>query len=312
MRKMFYEIIYISESGFQRKIIEHLISNIHPNKNYLWLDGKDGCFTDNYNNVYNIDLNHIKGIFKSIDAIASFPKLSCDFLIGTHFTGVNCRFFEAFIKYKELHLIDDGIGTPVILKNPNYYWNFPREIFKMNLVRLLVFGKKTRRLKTTKRLISTIAKYYTIYPSTHFYKNEIELDFLRFDYKLNNKVGFIGMPLVDYGMVTQEYFSKVLISLISRYQKIYYYPDPNEKWIYNQNIEGLEMVEKNEPLETFLKTDGLPKKMYTFTSSALLNIKVADNKLDGYYIRIPNGGKVREYYYSIFNDFGLKEFRIND
>lgn len=307
-----YDIIYISESGFQKKIIEHLISNIYPNKKYLWLEGKDGCFIDNYNNVYKVDLNHIRGIFKSIGAIASFPKLSCDFLIGTHFTGVNCRFFEAVIHYKELHLIDDGIGTPVILSNPNYYKNFPRELLKILVVRAIVLLKALKFVKNTKSLVKSICKYYTVYPKPNYFNNEIGLNLLQYNYELTSKVGFIGMPLVDYNMVGKKYYTAVLKQLIKQHNSLYYYPDPNEGWIFSQKIKGLHIVKKKEPLELFLKSNGLPKKVYTFTSSALLNLKVADSKLDGYYIKLPKGGKIREYYYDIFENFGLKEYKLDD
>lgn len=307
-----YDIIYISESGFQKKIVEHLITNIYPSKNYLWLQSKEGCFIDNENRTYNIDLNHVKGIVTSISSIFKFPKLSCDYLIGTQFTGVNCRFFEAVISYRELHLIDDGIGTPVILSNQNYYRHFPKELLKINIVSLLVFVTFFKKLKNTKGIIKNINKYYTIYPLNKSFKNEIQLDFLKYNYKIVDSVGFIGMPLVDYRMVTENHFTRVLEILIKEYKALDYYPDPNEKWIYNQSINGLRIIKKKEPLEMFLKSNGLPKKLYTFTSSALLNLKVADNRFDGYFIKIPNGGEIRSYYYTIFEKFGLKELNVDD
>ncbi len=305
-----YDIIYISESGFQEKVVEYLITHIYKNETYLWVKSQNGCFVDNEGKQYKIDLNHARGIVKSIPFIFKFPKLSCQYLIGTQFTGINCRYFESVINYKELHLMDDGIGTPVITSYPNYYSHFPKEQFKMAIVRSVLF-LKFKKLKSTKQLIEDIQLYYTVYPLKQSYKKEIHLNFLEYDYRLIKNTGFIGMPLVDYRMVSEKHFTLVLKSLIKKYGNLDYYPDPNETWINKQNIEGLKIIEKNEPLEIFLKRNGLPKKMYTFTSSALLNLKVADKRMEGYYIKIPDGGDIRSYYYSIFESFGLKEYSID-
>lgn len=304
-----YDIIYISESGFQKKIIEHLISNIYPDKNYLWLEGKEGCFKDNNNKVYSIDLNHIRGIFKSIGAIAGFPKLSCDLLIGTHFTGVNCRFFEAFIKYKELHLIDDGIGTPLILRTPTFYRSQPTSLLKFYVVRLLAFLLRFKYIKTTRSIINSVNKYYSIYKSVSQKIPLIEINpFSAKNIELKDEfIGYIGQPLVEYGIVEEKYYKEHLSSIIEKFKKpILYYADPSEKLIFSYKMDLLKIADKNEPLESFIAKNGIPKIITSFVSSALLNLKLMCPEIRAFYNRIPNHDKKRKLYYDIFEENDIK------
>lgn len=304
-----YDIIYISESGFQKKIIEHLISNIYPNKKYLWLDGKEGCFIDNYNNVYKIDLNHIRGIFKSIGAIASFPKLSCDFLIGTHFTGVNCRFFEAVIKYKELHLIDDGIGTPLILRTPTFYRSQPTSLLKFYVVRLLSFLLRFKYIKTTRSIIQTVKKYYSIYRNDSLNIPLVGINPFTTDNLMlyGGSIGYIGQPLVEYGIIEEKYYKEHLLSIIEKFKKpILYYADPSEKLIYSYKIDLLTIADKDEPLESFITKNGIPEIITSFVSSALLNLKLMCPEIRAFYNKIPNQDKKRKLYYDIFEENDIK------
>lgn len=306
-----YDIIYVSESGFQDKIIAYLIANRHADKTYLWIKHSGDGFKTSEGDVFKINFNHSKGIINSLRFTGRFPKLKCDYLIGTQFTGINCRFFAAVINYKELRLIDDGIGTPVILSNPDYYHNFINERVKLTFVFLLtlvVYGKK---LRFTKDIIQQIKHYYSVYPLQNYFKSQEKINLLELDYTLTKEVGFIGMPLVEYKMVKAEFFTKILTSLIAEYGALLYYPDPNEKWIYETPIQGLRIVKKNEPLETYLHKNGLPYKMYTFTSSALLNLRISDTNFEGFYVKIPDGGDLRELYYNIFERYNLKEYKIN-
>ena len=308
-----YDIIYISESGFQQKIIEHLITNIYPSKNYLWLKSEEGYFIDGKNRIYNIDLNHIKGIVSSISPIFKFPNLSCEYLIGTQFTGVNCRFFEAVISYKELHLIDDGIGTPLILRTPTFYRTQPTSILKFNIVKFLVVVLRLKFTKSTQSLIKSINQYYTIYQFDSLNIPMVKIN----PFSSNNLImkeeyiGYIGQPLVEYGMIEQSYYTEHLEKLIKRFNKpIKYYTDPSEKLIVNNTIELFEIAHKNEPLESFIVKNGMPTIIVSFVSSALLNLKLMCPEVEAYYCKIPNHDEKRKLYYDIFEENDIKLLKL--
>lgn len=309
----YYDIIYISESGFQQKIIEYLIANIFPSSNYLWLKSKDGHFIDNENRTYGVDLNHVKGIFNSVPSIFKFPKLSCNYLIGTQFTGGNCRFFEAVIDYKELHLIDDGIGTPLILRTPKFYRTQPTSILKFNIVKLLLFGLRVKITKSTQSIIKSINKYYSIYKFESISIPILEISpFSANNVKMKDDcIGYIGQPLVEYGMIEASYYKEHLEKIIKRFNKpIEYYTDPSEKLIVNNKIESLEIADKNEPLESFIVNNGMPTIIVSFVSSALLNLKLMCPEVEAYYCKIPNHDEKRKLYYDIFEENDIKLLKL--
>lgn len=303
-----YDIIYVSESGFQQKIIEYLIANIYPTKNYLWLKGEGGHFVDNEGRIYNIDLNHVKGIFSSITSIFKFPKLTCDYLIGTQFTSVNSRFFEAFVSYTELHLIDDGIGTPLILKTPTFFISQPTTILKFALLKIFAL-MKYKNVKSASNIIRSLNKCYSIYNI-----NIIGIPIVKINpfSSLNivvkeDFIGFIGMPLVEYGMLKEEFYLMHLNRIIKHYDKpIKYYPDPSEKLIFKHDIVNLEIIKKNEPLESYVEKNGIPFIVISFVSSALLNLKLLCPQVEAYYCKIPNHDKKRKLYYDIFEENKIK------
>ncbi len=308
---MKYDIIFIIESNFQEKVVNYLVENYFSNKTLLIISKCQTGFKTSEGHKIDLDFNHISGIFKSFLKPKKFPKLHCEILINTVFTGINCRVFETLINYKKLYLIDDGIGTPVILKYPQYYKNFPRERVKMLLTNIILLLNKGRLLKNTRQLISLVDSYYTVYPLRKIFKNEIGIDLLKQKLNLIDKVGFIGQPLVEYKMISIENYTNALKQIIKEYGTIDYYPDPAETLIHEMKIKGLNIISKNEALESFLVKKGLPKVMFTYTSSALLNIRISNNLFSGYYIVIPGGGAIREYYYDIFKEFNLKEYQLN-
>jgi hypothetical protein len=308
-----YDIIYIVESGFQQKIIDHLIDQVYPNKSYLVIKKNRDGFLLGENNWQAADFNHSKGILKSIATIYKFPKLKCEKLIGTHFTGVNCRFFEAIINYDMLELIDDGIGTPVILDNPNFYFGQPFSILKFFVLRLLMISVFLKT-KNTKNIIKNVSLYHSVY-----FKDYLGLKVNYLDYFkkwsseiIRSKIGFIGQPFVEYGFINEIVMIKLIKQIISENNVILnYFPDPCEKWIYNQKIENLNVVIKDKPLELYFKENGTPETLYTFVSSALLNIKMISPSVTGYYMKVPNQDKYRKPYYLLFEKVGAKEYKYD-
>jgi hypothetical protein len=308
-----YDIIYIVESGFQQKIIDHLIDQVYPNKSYLVIKKNGDGFLLGENNWQAINFNHSKGILKSISTIYKFPKLKCERLIGTHFTGVNCRFFEAIINYDKLELIDDGIGTPVILDNPNFYFGQPFSILKFFVLRLLMLSVFLKT-KNTKNIIKNVTLYHSVYFKDYLGLKVNYLDyFKKWSSEINrSKIGFIGQPFVEYGFISEIVMIKLINQIISENNVILnYFPDPCEKWIYNQKIENLNVVTKDKPLELYFKENGTPETLYTFVSSALLNIKMISPSVTGYYMKVPNQDKYRKPYYLLFEKVGAKEYKYD-
>lgn len=313
MKETNFDIIYIVESGFQQKIVDHLIEQIYPNKNYLIIKKSGDGFQLGNQSWQAVDFNHGKGILKSFGTVYKFPKLSCDKLIGTHFTGVNCRFFEAVIKYKKLELIDDGIGTPVILNKTNFYFDQPFSLLKFFILRILLLSVFLKT-KSTKKIIKNVSLYHSVYFKDYQGLKVNYLDyFKRWASEINTgKIGFIGQPFVEYGFIKEKVMIEILIQIISENNGVLdYFPDPSEKWIYNQTISNLNVVLKDKPLELYFKENGTPEILYTFVSSALLNIKMISPATKGFYIKVPNQEKYRKPYYALFEKVGAKEYKYD-
>ena len=118
-----YDAIIIFETNFQKSIVDHLIKLYLFNKNVLVIDSRNhsiNMIVESDIIQLPINLGGLRWIIKSLFTVRKFPLLRTQELIGTHFTGIHCRFFESVIEYKNLSLIDDGIGTPALLRSNSF------------------------------------------------------------------------------------------------------------------------------------------------------------------------------------------------
>lgn len=307
---MKYDIIFISESNFQDKIVEHLIFSKFQQKKILWIRKKDNQFVTNDKVKFELDLNSFKSITRSLSYFYKDVNLSCEKLISPQITGVHARFLSMKINYSSLEMYDDGIGTLVIVENQNYFKDYYKQILKLTLIRTLFFIFNLKLIPNTSKIISNIKVYYSVYPMFNTGLNTIPIDLLKLNYTIINNAAFIGMPLVEYTMISDIDYIRVIKQLIEKHGFINYYPDPSETLIYSYEIEGLKIIQKDMGIEHYFSKHGLPKNIYSFTSSALLNIKMGSKTANLHYIKIPKSDKLREIYYRIFEKCGIKEYHV--
>ena len=300
-----YDNVIIIESVFQEEIVSFLHeSGAIVGTSLTIRRTKTGFDIDNSN--ISLNFNSLRSVVKSIISLRDIPPITCSNLYATHITGVDTRVLAASIKHTSKILIDDGIGTPLILENPAFYLRLPIELLKMWIARLSVAVTKGEIIPFTKGIINDVTKYYSIYYKQHQSLKTERIPLLNsWQYQPNQEfTGFIGQPFVEYGFLKDHMYRALLEHLSSSCETLLYYPDPSEEWIYNQHIPNITIVQKRVSLENFLATNGGPHTLISMVSSALLNIKLANPAINAYYIKLPGQKLLRRPYYNLFEQHG--------
>ena len=291
--KKIYDAIIVFETDFQKTIIDTIISNYYEGKNVLLIDARNFSVIFE-GREFNINLNGFKRTTTSIIDIIRFPHLHTKELLCTVFPGIGCRMFPSIIDYETLVLIDDGSGTPAILKNGKFLKTIDLKI-RFLYASLILIMLKGRPLKYTKSLIKCIKKYYSIYP---FVKNDysvftmgidiVYIDYFKkykFDKILKGEIGFVssGLP-VDKNR---------LLSKISRDCNItpIYYPHPHENVSKIENFLIKEMILPEVILEQHFMSNGIPETLYGEPSTVFINLRLSGYK-----------GRINIFYSQSFKD----------
>lgn len=304
-----FDVILYYDSHFQKVITEHLLETQFQNQSTLVIDAIGGSYNIK-DKKYPISFNSIKQSISSFSNINSFPKdLSCKILVGSVLTGSNSTFFLSTIKHEEIHLIDDGIGTPVIIKCGDILkvtnWKFRANCI---LLKLLFLLKGIKKPLSNVEVLKKIDHYYSIYNESNSLPSTKITPFNTNFTTIKGTIAFIGQAFIEYQMMKKEDYISYLQKVRGN-RTLKYYPDPSEKWYENEQIEGIEFQEKGDPLEVRFGKEGIPEHIYTFVSSAILNLKTAFPELNGYFIRVPKSKKSWKYYYDVLADNGIKEFK---
>lgn len=278
MEKIF-DVVLVYETNFQKTIVEKLIEEKYKDSDSLLIDARNHQIRI-YETTYNVNLGGLRWIARSITDIQKLPKIYTKELIGTHFTGINCRFFESYIDYEVLSLIDDGIGTPAILRNEHFV-KTPGWFFRLLCANFLMLALNGRRLKTVKELISRISNYYTIY---NFISNSYCASLTdKVIYHLNYYDGYKDIKVINglacyIGSWKNPYIEQCLKYVRKRHNKIYYFPHPGEK--VSDTIRQVvdEVVRPDSTIEDYFKKNGIPEFVYGSMSSVFLNIKLSGIK----------------------------------
>ena len=314
-----YQTIYIYETLFQKSIIDFIVENEESdNSNYLIIDGlnhklrvNDDCFPINFNKI-----DRLRTSVQSLNTIKELD-LSCETIVCTHFTGINALFLSALIKAKKKVLIDDGIGTPVIIQEPKLFSKKYKYRLRFFLVKtsLLFYGV---RLKNIEQVINSINEYWTVYNSNSMNSNmKIKrIDFFnKSQMILKGKTCFIGAPMMDFGLVSVDSYKQLLQSVGDKFGTFVYYPHPDEKKINDLNIDGIEVKQNNTNIEDAFNQSGVPQTVIGFTSSALLNLsncKYEDKKPHFFYIKKEVYGTYKDQlYYDVLERNGINNFVVN-
>lgn len=305
-----YDTIIVFETDFQKTIVDMIFQN--ANDRILIIDARS--YMIRMNGVkYRINLNGFKNTVKSICDLLSFPRLHTKELVCTAFTGINSRLFPAIIEHEHLSLIDDGSGTPAILKSGKYPWNKKYRIrFVFSLLVLAML--RGRFLSRTKTLINEVETYYSIYykfVDSEYSKYTKKLKIIRVDYfskykfdnVLKGTVGYISNGCVH---VKNERLQKIFKETG---HKPVYYPHPYEN-LKNIDKNYIERIERpNCILEDFFMQKGIPEVLFGDPSTVFINLRMSDVPANNMTIFYTNRLMNRTYY-EIFK--GLEINIINE
>jgi hypothetical protein len=304
-----YDVIAYFETDIQKIYVDFIINNAFAEANCLLIDARNKKLLID-NRSYNINFNDRSCICNSLKELKNIDlTYSCKYLLGTHFTGVNCRFIVSIINYKKLLLIDDGLGTPTTLMMPSIFLYRRTFILKYMILKILIYILIKKKLERTKVIISKIESYYTIYNiRTKLTKIRIN-PFPKWTRELiTNKVGFIGAPYIDHGLITKSRYVDFLKEMIRREGPLIYYLHPDEKWSENLIISGITFIKPCCSLEKYIETNEIPGKIIGFYSSALMNLKIMNEKIDAYYIKINTFKECGKCYENILTSNNIKAY----
>jgi hypothetical protein len=311
VQKVYYDAVFVYETIFQKNIIDYLISLYYRNKNILIINVMNNKIQID-DKIWKINIGGRTNTLKSIFHIWQWRRntiISTNELIGVHLVGLNCRFFEMFIKYNNLVIIDDGIGTPVLLNHPDR-WRKDKSFMRAFVFNYVIFLLLNRKIyKTTNQIIKKVNKYYSIY-DLPIIPNilTIKLNFLIDTYKVirvkKNAVGIIGSG----DMNSEEKNSYLRNIFISFDMPIYYFPHPREKNLDLINKDYIhKIIRPQTTIEDFFQENAFPEIIISNESTVLLNLgamKIKNIKL--FYNYRPFFSKYIHYYYEILNYVGIK------
>lgn len=309
----YYDIIFVYETNFQEKIVTYLIDNKIKNKTFLRIDARNDQIKLP-NETIKIDLNSFSGTLKSIkDIFTKKSNLKCNQLVGTFVVSTNSRFFECFIEYEQLVLIDDGIGTPVIIDNPDIKnKSFLRNI--TSIISKILTITAGYKLKSVREILNKIKHYWSIYPIPT--ENIISKEYINFfnsktQYASNEEIAFIGQPLVETKLMSIQKYWTIIKKIQQQEGLISYYPHPREKFhkdIVLPYVEIKENDSSNTTIEEYFLKHGMPKKIISFVSTTLINIKCLEVKeTECYYIE---SEPIKSIYYDTLRKFGIQKYEF--
>lgn len=311
-----YKTIFIYETFFQKSIIEHLIENKYYDKEQsLIIDATNHkiCIEGE---EYNVNFNRFGMLISSLKVLRELRKLAltCETLVGTHITGINALFFSSFISSKNKVLIDDGIGTPVLIQNQKLFNSKIKYQIRFLITKTLLLLHNIK-IKNVVNTLGTIDRYYTVYKSKIVPERSFPiypLNFYEQQYTTNmEEVCFIGAPLLDFKLCDEESYKMLLLAVKHKYGDYKYYLHPDEKLTIKFKIEGIEFIKLNKPIEKSFFKNGVPEFVIGFTSSALLNLSLSKYKNTNpnfrYVKKKVYGKKNDEYYYEILEQNNIYE-----
>lgn len=304
-----YDVIAYFETEIQKIYVDFIINRVFGEANCLLIDARNKKLLID-NRSYNINFNDRRCIYNSLKELKNVDlTYSCKYLLGTHFTGVNCRFIVSIINYEKLLLIDDGLGTPTTLMMPSIFLYRRMFLLKYMILKFLIYVLIKRKLERTKVIISRIESYYTIYDiKTNLPKIKINPLPKWTRELIKNKVGFIGAPYIDHGLIKKSRYIDFLKEMIRREGPLLYYLHPDEKWSEKLFIPGIAFINPYCSLEKYIETNEIPGKIIGFYSSALLNLKIMNEKIDAYYIKINTFKKCGKCYENILTSNNIKPY----
>lgn len=301
-----YDAVFVYETDFQKSVIDRIVASRPRDERRLVIDARGGKIRMD-GEEYAVNLNGFKPVLKSWAERKKLPRVVAGELVCTAVTGINCRLFPAIFDYRTLSLIDDGTGTPVILKEGRYILRSLHLAARFAFAWLYVKLQYCRNLPGDRKLLSRVDKYYTIYPfMVEGYKDSFignaavcPVDyFSRVDFRVRPGVGFVS---------TGE--SPVKGSELALVKELEgaapeYYPHPHED--LSRVDKGLvgEIVRPEGTLESYFVREGIPGRLYGEISTVFLNLKMMECPV--YMTVFYRFDKTRKGYYDLFREAGIE------
>lgn len=265
------KVLVISETNSQRDIVKRIFQTsmsdysvdfMHREENSFQFNGKD----------YTLNFNRISQWKESIKSLKRLKKFRNDYdsLCGVLFCGHNPLVISSFFRTRELLLIDDGIGTPVILSNPTLKIRSLKFVLKYLILKSILFIFLGMRLKGTNHFKSKFDKYYSIYDAQlfgHLNKKIVYLDKKNLNIR-KNVTAIIGSPISEFNLIEEECYVSIVNRLAEKYDVTEYFPHRDEK---RKKIESFNLkLHSKDSFDKEITTNGIPNTIIGFTSSVLL------------------------------------------
>ena len=147
----------------------------------------------------------------------------------------------------------------------------------------LFFGKKIIDLE---EVLKSTKVYYNVFSIKNDKINKCLINPYPICNQISNETVFIGQPLIAEGFVTKDDYIKSIENIVLKEGRLNYHPHPREKWLKSVNIEWVTFINKltNEPLEEYFFKVGLPNKIISYNSTALLTLRLMSKEAQINYI----------------------------
>lgn len=249
-----------------------------------------------WNQIIQYDLkknkNSKSSFFEQVKLIIKLKKNKYNYIFSGGFTSIN-KLLLANLNKQEVFLIDDGaasINQHKIELNPNI--TEKRKLKKrIRQYRFNIFGLKTE-VKDTINLF-TCFKLQSHTNEKIIHNNFSYLKQLYFtDMNINNTIYFIGQPVVDIALITEETFIAYIKKVIAYFDKPIIYIPHRAETIPEalKKLQSKNFIFQNSqgPIELiFLKQKVYPSTIVSFFSTALYTLDVIYDKSSLYSIVLP-------------------------
>lgn len=315
MSKNHYKHIVCYETALQKSLIDKAFQLGLLGEDTLLINCCDHLVRIDQE-VYDVNFNQVKKTIRSLKNLYKIRRLglSADYYVGTLFTGINALFLASLFGSGKLILIDDGIGTPVQLLGNYFLGRMPRYRVKKWITASGLFLLHGIRLRSFHYLKSRITAYFSIYKGLELIEPTYYLPIFEKPLVVSEDlVGFIGAPMVEFGLMTKDEYKKVLSNAFRQFGHITYFVHPDESLIHEYTSDEFTVLKPEGKLEHYLEFKAVPKVLISFGSSAMLNVAshfYPQRPVRNLYIKTKiYGPKYDIYYHDFMQKYGIEELK---
>ena len=304
--KKVYDVVLYFETKLQETIVARIVKEkyedcnvliLYRDKNYLYIGNNRFFFNFHFRSKSMVSYLLL---FRVIPVLRNIQTR--DF-IAAFFPGINARILSKYINHERLCCIEDGIGT---LQNIF----FPETIISSISLKPINWMYK-HGLRQGVDELNKIKIYYSIYGNitSEYIKGKIlSIEYFNKEYpKLTDEVIFIGQPLVMKNMISLQEYNVTINSIANQSRKIIYVYHPIETTVYNFS-DKVELYKLNIGFEEYFNNLKLkPQTVYSYFSTALINIKLKYPEINCYYL---NSDIVSDNIKYILENFGILKFDL--